>query len=148
MAEQPFALKSGDLSLQTQFSEFDGIGELSIKGVLSASTLRVIRQAALKVAATCTNLGLVVDLRQAVVLLDNDSVPLRLGADAETDIEAARMSRYPIAVVTTPALETLFQAWAWEMAYEGLIRGAFTELAAAREWVRSRSGLRKKVDSV
>lgn len=144
MTVQPFALKSGDLSVQTQFSESGGIGELSVRGVLSASTARVLRQATLKVAATCTNLGLVVDLRQAVILLDSDTVPLRLGAGAETtDIEAARMSLYPIAVVTTPAHEPLFLEWAWEMAYEGLIRGTFTELAAAREWVRSRSSLRK-----
>jgi hypothetical protein len=73
--------------------------------------------------------GTVIDL-SAVVWLDGGKLDLQL-------IEQGQESlwRAPVAFVVRPEDERWFQDYAHAQAQEGLVRGTFTELLAARDWV-------------
>lgn len=126
-------------SALVQYRDVEGIGELVISGILGPNNFASLRLDAFNHAAGDTCSGLVVDLRRASFALDTDTIPFQYSGDYDA---IARMR--PIAVVVKPELETLALQWAWEMAHNGLMRGAFTQVDEAHEWVRSRTDRRTR----
>lgn len=117
-----------------KYNESTEIGELAFTGVLGDSAIAKLRVDILNHLACSSTIGIIVDLRKAIVPLDGDSVHW---SAAESFDPKVRLR--PVAVVVHPELETLFLQWAWEMSYLDLMRGAFTEIDDARKWIRSRS---------
>ena len=115
----------------------DGIVEVAITGLLiSAEALRLHRTLLQCLRAEAGIRGVVVDLRHAVVLIDDDVDPLGSGDHAKPTW--SQLPKRPVAVVVTPEVESRFLPWAWEMAAAGLVRAAFVDRDEALAWVGSR----------
>ena len=79
--------------------------------------------------------GAVVDITGAV-WLERPTLDLKLVAGGVTHLRLA-----PVAFVVRPENEYWFQRYCEAQAQDGILRGTFTELSAARAWVKQKGRL-------
>lgn len=116
----------------------DNILEVAITGLLiSAEALRLHHTLLQYLHAETSVRGVVVDLRKALVLLDDDFQPLS-GVDEASPKRSHKGKTRPVAVIVTREVESRFLPWAWEMAAAGLVRAAFVDHDEAFAWIRAR----------
>ena len=115
------------------YREIDGIADLAVEGVFSHTISRAVRTDVLRCLGESDILGLLVDLRRSLVVLDEDSLDLTMPRQPMLPVH-----QKPVALVVTAELEQLALQWMWEMTAAGLARRTFVDPVEARHWVLDR----------
>jgi hypothetical protein len=117
----------------TRYADTDGYLDLAIVGSMTEREVAHFRDDALLEMRERKLLGMIIDLREANLLVGDLAVrPISGAIESETSLR-----RRPIAVVVRPELQAFYLAWAWEMVNAGLARGVFLKRREAQTWVRS-----------
>jgi hypothetical protein len=110
----------------------DGTATVSVQGVVTGACLPEFGRW-MSEAALARSIGVVVDLREAVVGLNAEQLAARFD---ESSIDSP-----PLAVVVAADGEPAFRDWAWQRALQGAMRSVFRADEQARSWIRGRAAL-------